>query len=110
MKRTLLTLGLLTACAMTALACLPNVSTELSEPEARALIEREVLNICRNKSNTIITNLLNSVEAAEPVATRDNWIFTMDVPGANERMDTLVFPSKIVSGPFVVQLQTDTCK
>ena len=107
MKRTLLIAVLATLGLM---ACLPNVSTELSEPEARALIEREVLNICRGKSNTIISNLLNSVEGAEPLATRDNWIFTMGVAGSQEELETYVFPSKIVSGPFVVHLQTDTCK
>ncbi len=108
MKRTLLIAVLATLGLM---ACLPNVSTELSEPEARALIEREVLNICRNKSNTIIANLLSAVEVAEPLATRDNWIFTMNIPDASgEELETLVFPSKIVSGTFVVHLQTDTCK
>ncbi len=107
MKRTLLTLALLTCGLM---ACLPNVSTELSEPEARALIEREVLNICGGKSNTIIANLLSSVEVAEPVATRDNWIFTLAAPGETGTLETYVFPSKIVSGPFIIHLQTDTCK
>ncbi len=107
MKRTLLIAVLATIGLM---ACLPNVSTELSEPEARALIEREVLNICKGKSNTIIANLLDTVEGAEPLATRDNWIFTMSVPDASEELETLVFPSKIVSGTFVVHLQTDTCK
>lgn len=107
MKRTLLIL-VVAVCGL--MACLPNVSTELSEPEARALIEREVLNICRNKSNTIIANMLNAVERAEPLATRDNWIFTLNVPGAAGELETLVFPSKIVSGTFVVHLQTDTCK
>ena len=107
MKRTLLIAVLVTIGLM---ACLPNVSTELSEPEARALIEREVLNICKGKSNTIIASLLTSVEAAEPLATRDNWIFTLNVADAQQELETLVFPSKIVSGPFVVHLQTDTCK
>ena len=107
MKRTLLIAVLAT---IGLIACLPNVSTELSEPEARALIEKEVLNICRGKSNTIIASLLKSVEAAEPLATRDNWIFTLNVSDAQGELETLVFPSKIVSGPFVVHLQTDTCK
>ncbi len=107
MRRTLL-IAILAALGL--MACLPNVSTELSEPEARALIEREVLNVCRNKSTTIISNLLNAIEDAEPVATRDNWIFTMNVADSQEELETLVFPSKIVSGTFVVHLQTDTCK
>lgn len=107
MKRTLLILAV-AVCGL--MACLPNVSTELSEPEARALIEREVLNICGGKSNTIITNMLMSVQSAEPVATRDNWIFTMAVPGGAGELETLVFPSKIVSGDFVVHLKTDVCK
>ena len=107
MKRTLL---IAVFASLGLIACLPNVSTELSEPEARALIEREVLNICRGKSTTIIASLLNNVEDAEPLATRDNWIFTLNVADAQEEMETYVFPSKIVSGPFVVHLQTDTCK
>ena len=107
MKRTLL----IAALAMIGLmACLPDVSTELSEPEARALIEREVLNVCRGKSTTIIANLLNSVQDAEPLATRDNWIFSLNVADTQDELETYVFPSKIVSGPFVVHLQTDTCK
>ena len=107
MKRTLL---IAVVAIMGLMACLPNVSTELSEPEARALIEREVLNICGGKSNTIIASLLKSVEAAEPLATRDNWIYTLNVADSPEELETLVFPSKIVSGPFVVHLKTDTCK
>ncbi|MCY4579318.1 MAG: hypothetical protein OXD31_09730 [Chloroflexi bacterium] len=107
MKRTLL----IAALAMIGLmACLPDVSTELSEPEARALIEREVLNVCKGKSTTIIANLLNSVQDAEPLATRDNWIFSLNVADTQDELETYVFPSKIVSGPFVVHLQTDTCK
>lgn len=105
-----LSLLILVVAALGLMACLPNVSTELSEPEARALIEREVLSICSGKSNTIISNMLDAVEASEPLATRDNWIFTMDVPGAAEELETLVFPSKIVGGSFVVHLRTDTCK
>ena len=107
MKRTLL-IAILATFGL--LACLPNVSTELSEPEARALIEREVLNICGGKSNTIIASLLNNVEDAEPLATRDNWIFTLNVADSPGELETYVFPSKIVSGPFVVHLKTDTCK
>ena len=107
MKRTLLIVVL---AAIGLMACLPNVSTELSEPEARALIEREVLSVCGGKSTTIIANLLNSVERAKPLATRDNWIFTLNVADSQEELETYVFPSKIVSGPFVVHLQTDTCK
>ena len=107
MKRTLL----IAALAMIGLiACLPDVSTELSEPEARALIEREVLSVCKGKSTTIIANLLNSVQDAEPLATRDNWIFSLNVADTQDELETYVFPSKIVSGPFVVHLQTDTCK
>ena len=78
MKRTLL---IAVVAIMGLMACLPNVSTELSEPEARALIEREVLNICGGKSNTIIASLLKSVEAAEPLATRDNWILHAECGG-----------------------------
>lgn len=90
-------------------ACLPDVATELSEQEARALIEREVLNICDGRSTNFISNILASVDRSTAVTTRDWWIFTIDMAGSDEPQDALVFPSKIVSGPFIVRLITQTC-
>ena len=91
------------------IACLPDVSTELPEPEARALIENQVLNICGKRSTNFISNIMISVQASEAIATRDNWIFNISLPGAAKSMEALVFPSKIVSGEFVVELRTYPC-
>ena len=90
-------------------ACLPDVATELSEQEARALIEREVLNICDGRSTNFITVILNSVERSEAIATRDWWEFSIDMTGTGEPKTARVFPSKIVAGPFVVELVTQSC-
>ena len=90
-------------------ACLPDVATELSEQEARALIEREVLSICQGRSTNFISSILASVDRSEAVTTRDWWVFKIHMAGSEEPKDTLVFPSKIVSGPFIVELETRTC-
>ena len=90
-------------------ACLPDVATELSEQEARALIEREVLNVCKTRSTNFVSAILSSVERSEAVATRDWWEFTIVMVGSGELKTARVFPSKIVSGPFVVELVTQSC-
>ncbi len=90
-------------------ACLPDVATELSEEEARALIEREVLNVCEGRSTNFISNILNSVERSEAIATRDWWIFKVQMAAGEEPKEARVFPSNMVSGPFIVNLVTQTC-
>ncbi|MDA0770168.1 MAG: hypothetical protein O2821_08105 [Chloroflexi bacterium] len=90
-------------------ACLPDVATELSEKEARALIEREVLNICEGRSTNYIGNVLDSVDRSQAITTRDWWIFQIPLAGSEDPKEALVFPSKIVSGPFIVELETRTC-
>ena len=91
-------------------ACLPDVSTELSEQEARSLLQREVLNLCQSKSSAVISNVLGAVDNAEAIATRENWIFKLRLPAPKEELEALVFPSKIISGSFIVQVQTRTCR
>ena len=90
-------------------ACLPDVATELSEEEARALIEREVLNVCEGRSTNFISNILTSVDNSQAIATRDWWIFRIQMVAGEEPKEARVFPSKIVSGPFVVALVTQYC-
>lgn len=90
-------------------ACLPDVATELSEEEARALIEREVLNTCDGRSTNFISGILASVEASQATPTRDWWVFSISMSGSDVPLESRVFPSKIVSGPFVVHLVTQAC-
>ena len=49
-------LALLVVVSIGLIACLPDVSTELSDLEARAILEREVLNLCEERSQTVITD------------------------------------------------------
>ena len=100
-------IAILAAVAMA--ACLPDVATELSEQEARALIEREVLNICEGRSTNFISNILQSVDRSVAITTRDWWVFNILLASSGEPKEALVFPSKIVSGPFIVELETRTC-
>jgi hypothetical protein len=90
-------------------ACLPDVGTELSEEEARALIEREVLNTCDGRSTNFISGILASVSNSTAVSSRDWWTFSINMSGSEVPLEALVFPSKIVSGPFVVHLVTQAC-
>ena len=90
-------------------ACLPDVSTELSDLEARAILEREVLNLCKTRSQTVITNVINSIQEAEATPSRDHWEFVVTAPGSGKRLEALVFPSRIVSGSFIREIQTRTC-
>jgi hypothetical protein len=90
-------------------ACLPDVGTELSEEEARALIEREVLNTCDGRSTNFISGILASAGNSTAVASRDWWTFSINMSGSEVPLEARVFPSKIVSGPFVVHLVTQAC-
>ena len=90
-------------------ACLPDVSTELSDLEARAILEREVLNLCQTRSQNVITNIINSIQEAEATPSRDHWVFDIAAPGSGKRLEALVFPSRIVSGSFIREIQTRTC-
>ncbi len=102
-------LVLLVVGSIALLACLPDVSTELSDLEARAVLEREVLNLCKTRSQTVITGIVNSIQEAEATPTRDHWIFEIAAPGSGKKLEALVFPSRIVSGSFIREIQTRTC-
>ena len=90
-------------------ACLPDVSTELSDLEARAILEREVLTLCKTRSQTVITSVVNSIQEAVATPERDHWIFQVAAPGSGRPLEALVFPSRIVSGSFIREIQTRTC-
>jgi hypothetical protein len=90
-------------------ACLPDVGTELSEEEARALIEREVLNTCDGRSTNFISGILASVGNSTAIPSQDWWTFSISMTGSDVPLEARVFPSKIVSGPFVVHLVTQAC-
>ena len=90
-------------------ACLPDVSTELSDLEARAILEREVLTLCSTRSQTVITGIINSIQEAQATATRDHWVFEITAAGSGKKLEALVFPSRIVSGSFIREIQTRTC-
>ena len=92
-------------------ACLPNVSTEMSEPEARAVLQRDILSVCSSiNSPTLINNILTAVERSEAIATRDNWIFMVRLSNNEEPLEALVFPSRVVAGSFATELMTRTCR
>lgn len=107
MKRTLL-IAILTTFGL--LACLPNVSTELAEDESRDVLINQVTSICKHKSSTITERLHGAINAVEPVATRDYWIYEVTVQGVEREMEIRVYPSRTVGGDFMTYLQTDICK
>ena len=75
------------------LACLeltPNVSTDFSEIEARAVFEREIRRVCDHKKSRI-PNILAEIDVAEAEPTTDHWIFSV------RSQEALVFESGVVS-------------
>ena len=103
-------LALLVVVSIGLIACLPDVSTELSDLEARAILEREVLTLCKTRSQTVITGVINSIQDAQAIATRDHWVFSMTAVGSGKTFEALVFPSRVVSGSFIREIQTRTCR
>ncbi len=102
-------LALLVVGLIVLVACLPDVSTELSDLEARAILERDVLNLCRDRNQTVITGIINSIQEAEATPTRDHWKFEITATGSGKKLEALVFPSRIISGSFIREIQTRTC-
>lgn len=101
---------LITLATFGLVACLPNVSTEMSEPEARAVLQRDILTVCSTVSSpALINNILVAVERSEAIATRDNWIFKVRLT-SNQELEALVFPSRVVAGSFSTEIMTRTCK
>jgi hypothetical protein len=90
---------LLTAC----LQLTPTVSTEFSELEARAVLEREIRLMCNNKKSKIPA-ILVQIDASTAEATIDHWIFDL------EGTQALVFPSGIATGDYVREINSGICR
>ena len=95
----LLTLLLATAC----LELTPNVSTDFSEIEARAVFESKVRSMCAHKKSRIPA-ILSSVEESEAMPTIDYWLFTV------EEMEAQVFPSGLITGAYHRHIQENLCR
>ena len=92
-------------------ACLPDVSTETSEIEARAILEDRVVSICKpSQSSEALTRILLNLDTAIVSPTRDFWVFAIAPSPATGELEALVFPSKIVTGSYVRYLQTRVCR
>lgn len=95
----LLLLFLLAAC----LELTPNVSTDFSEIEARAVFDSEVRDMCAHKKSRIPA-ILRSIEAAEAMPTIDHWTFAV------EDMEAQVFPSGLITGDYHNHIQENLCR
>lgn len=86
-------------------ACLeltPNISTDFSEIEARAVFEREIRRVCEDRKSKIPT-ILAEIDMAEAEPTIDHWIFSMD------SREALVFESGIATGDYFRHIQDSVC-
>ena len=89
-----------------AVACLeltPNVSTDFSEIEARAVFEMKVREMCEHRKSRIHA-ILSEIEESEAVTTIDHWLFTI------EDLEAQVFPSGLITGDYHRHLQEDRCR
>ncbi len=87
-------------------ACLeltPNVSTEFSEIEARAVFESKVRSMCDHKKSRIPA-ILRSIEGSGATPTINHWIFTV------EEMEAQVFPSGLITGEYHRHIQESLCR
>lgn len=86
-------------------ACLeltPNVSTDFSEIEARAVLEDKIREICSD-NNSRIPRLLAMVDSSEAEPTTDHWIFEL------EGREALVFKSRVVAGDYIKMVKDQVC-
>ena len=90
---------LLTAC----LQLTPNVATDFSEVEARAVFVSKVRDMCDHKKARIPA-ILAKVESAEAMPTIDHWVFTID------EMEAQVFPSGLITGEYHRHIQESLCR
>ena len=89
-----------------ATACLeltPNVSTDFSEIEARAVFEAKARSMCDHRKSRIPA-ILQSIESSEAMPTIDHWIFTV------EEMEAQVFPSGLITGEYHRHIQENLCR
>ena len=103
MKKAILPFLLLPLLLAACLELTPNVSTDFSEIEARAVFESKVRGMCDHKKSRIPA-ILKSVEAAEAMPTIDHWIFTV------EDTEAQVFPSGLITGEYHRHIQESLCR
>ena len=103
MKKALLPLLPLLFLLAACLELTPNVSTDFSEIEARAVFDSKVRDMCEHKKSRIPA-ILRSIEAAEATPTIDHWIFAV------EDMEAQVFSSGLVTGDYHRHIQEELCR
>ena len=87
-------------------ACLeltPNVSTDFSEIEARAVFESKVRSMCDHKKARIPA-ILREIEESEAMPAVDHWIFSVG------DVETQVFPSGLITGEYHRHIQEGLCR
>ena len=103
MKLAILPLLLLPLLIAACLELTPNISTDFSEIEARAVFESEVRDMCDQRKSRIPA-ILRSIEEGSAVPTIDHWIFTV------EEMEVKVFPSGLITGDYHRYIQEGLCR
>ncbi len=103
MKMLALPIVLLSMLLAGCLELTPNVSTDFSELEAKALFESGVRQMCEHKKSRIPA-IVSKIDAAEGTATIDHWIFVID------DRDAQVFPSGLITGEYHRHIQTALCR
>ena len=87
-------------------ACLeltPNVSTDFSEIEARAVFEDAARQMCDHKKARLPA-ILSAIDAAEAAPTIDHWVFAVG------DMEAQVFPSGLITGEYRRHIREDLCR
>ena len=103
MKKAILPFLLLPFLLAACLELTPNVSTDFSEIEARAVFDSKVRDMCEHKKSRIPA-ILRSIEAAEAMPTIDHWVFAI------EDMEAQVFPSGLITGDYHSHIQENLCR
>ena len=103
MKKAILPFLLLPLLLAACLELTPNVSTDFSEIEARAVFESKVRSMCDHKKARIPA-ILRSIEGSEAMPTIDHWMFTV------EEMEAQVFPSGLITGEYHRHIQEGLCR
>ena len=103
MKKSALSFLLLPLLLAACLELTPNVSTDFSEIEARAVFESEVRRMCDHKKSRIPA-ILSEIEAAEVMPEIDYWTFSLG------ELEAQVFPSGLITGEYHDHIQENLCR
>ena len=92
-------------------SCLPDVSTETSEIEARAILQSEMRDLCRDQLSAVAWDrVLATIRDATIRPTRDYWEFKITPSAAAGELEVLVFPSTLVYGSYLEYMESWVCK